>query len=151
MSAAEGKPKAKTTGVKRKKQTGAGADTLDGDRGNVQKRRGLFAKDLKVIMYGYGDAEQPLPATVDLVEDIVVDYVTVMMHKAMDASMKRGKLDTEDLVQLVRKDPQKFGRVKELLVADSEIKAAKKSFEEDEEIEKGVVKAVAAKSDAPEP
>lgn len=36
-------------------------------------------------------------------QDIVVDYVTVMMHKAMDASAKRGKLDTEDLVQLVRK------------------------------------------------
>ena len=32
-----------------------------------------------------------------------MDYVTVMMHKAMDASTKRGKLDTEDLVQLVRK------------------------------------------------
>lgn len=32
-----------------------------------------------------------------------MDYVTVMMHKAMDASAKRGKLDTEDLVQLVRK------------------------------------------------
>jgi len=32
-----------------------------------------------------------------------VDYVTTMMHKAMDESAKRGKLATEDLVYLVRK------------------------------------------------
>lgn len=36
-------------------------------------------------------------------QDIVVDYVTTMMHKAMDESSKRGKLATEDLVYLVRK------------------------------------------------
>jgi Transcription initiation factor IID, 18kD subunit len=36
-------------------------------------------------------------------QDIVVDYVTTMMHKAMDESAKRGKLATEDLVYLVRK------------------------------------------------
>lgn len=33
----------------------------------------------------------------------MVDYVTTMMHKAMDESTKRGKLATEDLVYLVRK------------------------------------------------
>ena len=35
----------------------------------------------------------------------MVDYVTTMMHKAMDESTKRGKLATEDLVYLVRKVP----------------------------------------------
>lgn len=40
---------------------------------------------------------------IDSAQDIVVDYVTTMMHKAMDESAKRGKLATEDLVYLVRK------------------------------------------------
>ena len=43
--------------------------------------------------------------TIDWSQDIVVDYVTTMMHKAMDESTKRGKLATEDLVYLVRKVP----------------------------------------------
>jgi Transcription initiation factor IID, 18kD subunit len=42
-------------------------------------------------------------------QDIVVDYVTTMMHKAMDESTKRGKLATEDLVYLVRKVSTRFG------------------------------------------
>ena len=39
----------------------------------------------------------------------MVDYVTTMMHKAMDESAKRGKLATEDLVYLVRKVSTRFG------------------------------------------
>ena len=38
----------------------------------------------------------------------MVDYVTTMMHKAMDESAKRGKLTTEDLVYLVRKVPDYY-------------------------------------------
>ena len=38
-----------------------------------------------------------------LLQDIVVDYVTAMMHKAMEEAGKHGKLTTEDLMFLVRK------------------------------------------------
>lgn len=140
MSAAEGKKTGKAAGKKaggeggRKKASTVGADALENDRGTIQKRRGLFSKDLRPMMYGYGDSDQPLPETVDLVEDIVVDYVTTMMHKAMDESSKRGKLTTEDLVYLVRKDPRKYGRVKELLFMNEEIKKAKRAFEQDDEL-----------------
>lgn len=140
MSATEGKRKGKvaTDSKKRRKKVGGG-DALDNDRSTIQKRRGLFSKDLSLMMYGFGDAARPQSDSIDLVEDIVVDYVTVMMQRAVDASAKRGKLETEDLIRLVRKDPLKFGRVKELMAADAEIKAAKKTFEEDDEIEQGKV------------
>lgn len=32
-------------------------------------------------MYGFGDDICPLPETLDLVEDIVVDYATTLLHK----------------------------------------------------------------------
>jgi len=36
-------------------------------------------------------------------QDILIDYVTTMMHNALDESSKHGKLATEDLIYLVRK------------------------------------------------
>lgn len=98
------------------------------------KKRGLFSKDLKVMMYGYGDAENPFSATVDLLEDIVVDYVTTMAHSAMDdATGRDGKMQPNDLLYLVRKDPRKFARATELLRLNDEIKQAKKGLAETHE------------------
>ncbi|KAK3001750.1 hypothetical protein RJ639_021994 [Escallonia herrerae] len=74
----------------------------------------------------------PLPETVALVEDIVVEYVTDLVHKAQDFASKRGKLLTEDFLFLVRKDPLKFNRCTELLSMNEELKQARKAFEVDE-------------------
>ncbi|XP_075498820.1 transcription initiation factor TFIID subunit 13-like [Primulina tabacum] len=41
-----------------------------------KRKRGMFQKDLQHVMYGFGDEFNPLPKTVALVEDIVVEYVT---------------------------------------------------------------------------
>nr|GFA86119.1 transcription initiation factor TFIID subunit 13 [Tanacetum cinerariifolium] len=43
---------------------------------------------------------------VALVEDIVVEYVTDMVHKPQDIASKRGKLLTEDFLFLIRKSDQ---------------------------------------------
>lgn len=85
------------------------------------------------MMYGFGDDPDPIPETVSLVEDILVDYVTDMVHKAQDIASRRGKLTTEDLMFLVRKDARKFARVKELLAMNEELKRARKAFEVDED------------------
>ena len=65
------------------------------------------------MMYGFGDDAEPLPETVDLVEDIVVEYASALMHKAMDSASERGKLKggpqrgaavgPEEIMFLVRK------------------------------------------------
>lgn len=34
-----------------------------------------------VMLYGFGDDIAPLPETLDLVEDCVLDYATTLMHK----------------------------------------------------------------------
>ncbi|KAL8142635.1 hypothetical protein V2J09_015667 [Rumex salicifolius] len=70
---------------------------------SFKRKRGMFQKDLQHMMYGYGDEFNPLPESVALVEDIVVEYVTDLVHKAQDISSKRGKLLTEDFLFLMRK------------------------------------------------
>ncbi|KAL1558331.1 Transcription initiation factor TFIID subunit 13 [Salvia divinorum] len=98
-----------------------------------KRKRGMFQKDLQHMMYGFGDDANPLPETVALVEDIVVEYVTEMVHKAQDIASKRGKLLTEDFLFLIRKDLPKLNRCTELLSMNEELKQARKAFEVDEE------------------
>ncbi|KAF5187674.1 Transcription initiation factor tfiid subunit, partial [Thalictrum thalictroides] len=43
---------------------------------SLKRKRGVFQKDLQHMMYGFGDDSNPLPETVALVEDIVVEYIT---------------------------------------------------------------------------
>jgi len=95
---------------------------------NRGKKR-MFTRELKQIMYGFGDVKNPAQETVDLVEDIMCEYVTEMTKKAVQVSSKRGKVLTEDFVFIIRKDRKKYNRVKELLVMNEELKKARKVFE----------------------
>ncbi|EPS73719.1 hypothetical protein M569_01036, partial [Genlisea aurea] len=100
---------------------------------SLKRKRGMFQKELQHMMYGFGDDQNPLPETVALVEDIVVEYVTDLVHKAQDIATKRGKLLTEDFLFLIRKDLPKLNRCTELLSMNEELKQARKAFEVDEE------------------
>ncbi|EFA74643.1 transcription initiation factor TFIID subunit [Heterostelium album PN500] len=97
------------------------------------KRRRTFTKDLKHMMYGFGDVRDPLPDTVDLLEEIVFEYIQEMTLKAAQVSTKRGRFQTEDLVFLVRKDAKKYHRVIELLKMNEELKKAKRAFDDTQE------------------
>ncbi|KAJ6821037.1 transcription initiation factor TFIID subunit 13 [Iris pallida] len=100
---------------------------------SLKRKRGFFQKDLQHMMYGFGDDPNPLPETVTLVEDIVLEYITDLVHKAQDIASKRGKLLTEDFLYLIRKDLPKLHRCTELLSMNEELKQARKAFEVDEE------------------
>lgn len=41
-----------------------------------------------------------------------------------------GRLSVEDIIFIVRKDPKKYSRVKELLVMNEELRKARKAFDE---------------------
>lgn len=81
------------------------------------------------MMHGFGDDPNPYSETVDLVEDLVMDFVTEMTFKAMEVG-KSGKVHVNDIIFLIRKDPKKYRRVKELLMMNEELKKARKAFEE---------------------
>ncbi|KAF8661701.1 hypothetical protein HU200_056649 [Digitaria exilis] len=111
----------------------AGGGGADASATTLKRKRGVFQKDLQHMMYGFGDDPNPLPETVALVEDIVVEYVTDLVHKAQNVASKRGKLLTEDFLYLIRKDLRKLHRATELLSMNEELKQARKAFDVDEE------------------
>ncbi|XP_057423170.1 transcription initiation factor TFIID subunit 13 [Lotus japonicus] len=98
-----------------------------------KRKRGVFQKELQHMMYGFGDDPNPLPESVALMEDIVIEYVTELVHKAQDIGSQRGKLSVEDFLYLIRKDFPKLNRCTELLSMNEELKQARKVFESDEE------------------
>jgi len=93
------------------------------------RRRGAFAKDLAYMMYGFGDAKEPDPASIELMEDLLVDYLTNVAHRAMEVAERRGRMQTEDLLYVIRNDRKKFARVDELLEMNAKLKDARKNFD----------------------
>mmetsp|Transcript_14830 Transcript_14830/g.37013 ORF Transcript_14830/g.37013 Transcript_14830/m.37013 type:complete len:251 (-) Transcript_14830:179-931(-) len=95
--------------------------------------KGQFSKDVRAMMYGYGDDPVPLQETADLVEDVMLQYLASVVSRAAQAASDslKPKPDERDVLFVVRKDPTKFARVKELLVMQQVIKDARNSFKED--------------------
>ncbi|KAK9813534.1 hypothetical protein WJX73_005546 [Symbiochloris irregularis] len=90
--------------------------------------RGLFTRDLNLMMYGFGDAVESFPDTVDIVEDLVVDYVGTLVQAAVEGAKARdAKPTVADFLFLLRKDPGKYARAQQLLKLNEEIKQAKKA------------------------
>lgn len=96
-----------------------------------QKKR-YFAKEIKSMLYGFGDVSNPLEQTIDVVEDIAIEYIHEIAQQALTVCGKKGKLTTDDFVKVSKKDPKKNARVEELLRMNEELKKAKKAFETDE-------------------
>ncbi|GIX89437.1 transcription initiation factor TFIID subunit 13 [Caerostris darwini] len=93
------------------------------------KRKRLFSKELRCMMYGFGDDQNPYTESVDLLEDLVIEFITEITHKAMDTG-RTGRVQVENIVFLVRKDARKYARVKDLLTMNEELKKARKAFDE---------------------
>ena len=43
---------------------------------------------------------------------------------------RSGRISVEDIIFLIRKDPKKYSRVKELLIMSEELRKARKAFDE---------------------
>ena len=72
------------------------------------------------MMYGFGDARAPLPQTVQMMEELVVDYITDILRQAAAAAEQRswatcGSTSTQiaerDLLFLLRKNRKRLDRV----------------------------------------
>ena len=81
------------------------------------------------MLFGYGDDPNPYSETVDMLEDLVLKFITDMTLKAMEIGGP-GKVQAEDIIFLVRKEPKMYARVKELLTMNEELKKARKAFDE---------------------
>ncbi|VDP65584.1 unnamed protein product [Echinostoma caproni] len=63
----------------------------------------------------------------------MVILIVIIEHTRKALRIGRpGKITVEDVTYLVRGDPKKFSRVKELLLLSEELRRARKAFEEDD-------------------
>lgn len=94
----------------------------------------LFTKDVRTLLYAYGDVEEPLTETVNAVEDILTNYIVDLCHEAQAYSKVtlRQKVRVDDFKFALRRDAYKFGRVEELLKLQKSIEMAKKEFDSSE-------------------
>lgn len=95
----------------------------------MEKRKKMFTKELRCMMYGFGDDQNPYSESVDLIEDLVVEYITELTKKAMEVG-RTGRIAVEDIIFLIRKDAKKYSRVRELLTMNEELRKARKAFDE---------------------
>ncbi len=104
-----------------------GQDLTDGSTDDKRKR--LFGKELRLMMYGFGDDQNPFTESVDMLEDLVIQFINDIANKAQDIG-RNGKISAEDVTYIVRKDRRKYSRVRDLLSMNEELKKARKAFDE---------------------
>eukprot|EP00727_Mastigamoeba_balamuthi_P007478 m51a1_g3350 hypothetical protein (130) ;mRNA; f:411773-412492 len=91
-------------------------------------KRDTFKKELRMMMYGFGDAEQPLAETVQVVEALCYDFITSTTSATIQAAppQRRNRgIHEKDLLFAIRKDRKKYLRARELMVRMKDIKAIK--------------------------
>lgn len=58
-------------------------------------------------------------------------YFVMLFQSRMAMDVGRpGRISVEDMIFLIRKDPKKYSRVKELLLMNEELRKARKAFDE---------------------
>ncbi|KAJ2847398.1 hypothetical protein IWW36_003874 [Coemansia brasiliensis] len=91
-------------------------------------RHKLFSRELPTLMYGFGDTSPPLSESVDVLEDILIDYINNVCIQAAKVSGRRSKVTVDDFKFVLRKDPKKLARVEELIAMNKEIETARSLF-----------------------
>ncbi|KAG5342771.1 Transcription initiation factor TFIID subunit 13 [Termitomyces sp. T112] len=96
-----------------------------------QSTRGLFTKELKSIMYGFGDDRNPANDTVNVMEEILVEYIMDVCASAGNSSRKT-RLSIDDLRRALSRpaDAKKLARMEELLFMQEDIKRARAQFDD---------------------
>ncbi|RPD66231.1 TFIID-18kDa-domain-containing protein [Lentinus tigrinus ALCF2SS1-7] len=106
-----------------------GLYTRSGRKGSSY--RGLFTKELRNLMYGFGDDRNPANDTVNVMEEILIEYIVDVCQTA-SGSGKKSRLSIEDLRRALSRpaDAKKLARLEELLFMQEDIKRARAQFDE---------------------
>ncbi|KAJ5131773.1 Transcription initiation factor TFIID subunit 13 [Penicillium atrosanguineum] len=115
-----------------------------------------FGPEMRHLLLAYGDpaphhsfSGEPLPETIRVLDEIVTDFILELCHGAAQVAhhARRQKIKVDDFRFSLRRDPNKLGRVQELLRMERELKEARKAFDQnDDQVAKG-----AGKKGAPVP
>ncbi|CAE7168459.1 unnamed protein product [Rhizoctonia solani] len=93
--------------------------------------KGSFTKDLRPMMYAFGDHTNPAPDTVAVMEEILMDYMIDVCTTAMKKT-KKPNIQIDGLREALSHpaDVKKLARMEELLFMQEDIKRARAQFNE---------------------
>ncbi|KAI8921416.1 hypothetical protein PhCBS80983_g02381 [Powellomyces hirtus] len=101
----------------------------------MKEKKRPFTREVRSFMYGFGDVPNPSADSVELMEEMLLTYLSDLCSKVRQTNPKP---KTADFLHVLRKDPKKLARAHELLALDQEIRNAKKIFSAPElEVKKG--------------
>ncbi|KAK6090816.1 hypothetical protein P3W45_000061 [Vairimorpha bombi] len=92
-------------------------------------KKASFYKEVRMMLYGFGDVSCPRSDTTEVLHNYVIDYLTILLVDTHNMAKLKGKTKTEDLLYCIKRDRKKYLRVKHLLMTNEELKMARKAFE----------------------
>ena len=55
----------------------------------------IFSKEIRCMLYGFGDDSNPFTETVDVLEELVLEFISEMTHRAMEIG-RQGKVQVRE-------------------------------------------------------
>ncbi|KAI8907825.1 transcription initiation factor IID, 18kDa subunit [Gorgonomyces haynaldii] len=101
----------------------------------MPKRKPQFQREIRQLMYGFGDQQQPLQETVDIMDELLEWFIKDLADEALKHSTR---VKTNDFLNALKDDPKKLARAHELLTLDKELKLARAAFDV-QEMTKGML------------
>lgn len=103
-------------------------------RKNVTLFKTLNKKTVGDLMYCFGDVKNPNPATVELLEEYILDYLEILLVKAYERANRRDpgatKILKEDLLYFIKENTKVMARVAYMLKIERDVANEKKKFNE---------------------
>ena len=87
-----------------------------------------FTNELKGLMYGFGDVENPDPESIELLQDYVIEYIQNIAYAAYRRNKRKGsnEISLRDLLYVLRKDKKRYYRIPKLITFYDNAKNIKK-------------------------
>ena len=76
-----------------------------------------FTNELKGLMYGFGDKENPDNETAELLQEYVIEYIQNISLAAYRRNKRKGsnEISLRDLLYVLRKDKKRYYRIPSLI------------------------------------
>lgn len=109
---------------------GVAAGTRGGGR-KPMSLRGAFSKELHALMYACGDDANPASDTINVMEEILIEYIEHLAQEAIRGQPK-SRLTVDGLRRALGRpeDREKLGRLNDLVYRDSVIAAARRGWKD---------------------
>ncbi|KAI8960850.1 TFIID-18kDa-domain-containing protein [Daldinia sp. FL1419] len=94
------------------------------------------AKEIRALLYAYGDVQDPLPDTVRVLDEIVTEFLEGVCFEASRHAQVAGrqKLKFDDFEFALRRNPQYLGRVKSMIEKRQKIKEMRRTFDQEDDM-----------------